>query len=364
MEGTNLKYVISNNVNIEKLEDGKYSIFIWNTQKNYVVGENEYKVLKAIEECRRFEEIYINNPSFSKEQINRIVQVFLKMGIIVEEGKNEKILFARAGVLKFKFKICNCNLLLKPESTMVRLMYYLLIYGALPILILGVISVREKIGLFTNASTYTQVSIYWYLLILFGATACHELGHAIVARKLNISVPEIGILIYFLYPVVYTNMSFTRLLKKRRDRMKCLLAGIFVNCMLVGLSLITVGAIDNLELIHILIVNATINFLVIATNLIVFFKLDGYYILQDFLGIQMMYEKSIEKFVSFIVKPFVFIVRRKAKRNISSLAPGTSYQSVNQNVQWEEFLLLYGAMCVCYIPLMIISVILNISFWF
>ncbi|MBR6622945.1 MAG: M50 family metallopeptidase [Ruminococcus sp.] len=357
------KLRLSKDLNIESLSSGKYSVFVGSTKKSYVIGQNEYNIMCMLDECGSSSLINKKTGYYSEEQLEKLVQFFLKNGI-AENGDVHKKRIVKDGFFKFKVSLLNGNKLFRSDSFMVKLFASIILYASLPVLIIGTILAfnNDSDVLKSVTHAFKNCPVYVYPILFFFLVMLHEAGHAIVTRSLKIPVSEIGLLIFIFYPVVYTNISFSRLLKKRRDRLKCLLAGIFTNHLITGASLAFIGIGANGIMRDILYVNAVINLLITLTNLIVFFKLDGYFILQDFIGIPMLYETSINSFISKLFTPVAYLRMRKAKKEnvtISSLASGTFYNSESGG-SYDLFYIVYGGLCFSYIPFMLLSFALTI----
>lgn len=363
MDDRSTRLRLAGDLNIERLSNGKYSVFVGSTKKSYVVGQNEYDIMCMLDECGSSSLLSGRTDYYNEKQIEKLLKFFFEKGI-AETGDTKKKHIVRDGLFRFKISLINGNKLFRSDSFMVKLSAVIIIYLSLPVMIVGTVLAASSDSnmIHSVAHAFRNCPIFVYPVLFFLLVMLHEAGHAIVTRSLKMPVSEIGLLIYVFYPIVYTNISFSRLLKKRGDRLKCLLAGILTNFLISGVSLTPIGFGADGIMRDILYVNAVINLLIALTNLVVFFKLDGYYILQDFIGIPMLYENSISLFVQKLFVPISYIRMNKAKKDnvtISSLASGTFYNSENER-SYDLFYTIYGALCITYIPFMLLSFVLTI----
>lgn len=363
MNESSTRIRLSGNLNIERLINGKYSVFVGSTKKSYVIGQNEYDIMCMLDECGSSSLLSRKTGHYTEEQTEKLLQFFLKNGI-AETGDVKKKRVVKDGLFRYKISLVNGNKLFRSDSIIVNLFAAIIIYISIPLLVAGTAFAfnndSDVLKSVTNA--FGNCPVYVYPVLFFLLVMLHEAGHAIVTRSLKMPVSEIGLLIFVFYPIVYTNISFSRLLKRRSDRLKCLLAGIFTNFLITGASLVFIGLGADGIICDILYVNAVINLLIALTNLIVFFKLDGYFILQDFIGVPMLYENSINTFINKLLVPAAYLRMHKTKKRnvtISSLARGTFYNSETVS-SYDLFYMIYGGLCITYIPFMLLSFALTI----
>ena len=351
------RYRLSRGLNIMEIGQGRYSVYVEAKQKNYVIGEKEFQLIRGIEENQTREEIVRSCPDFSEEQIDRLTEIFLNMGVLIPEGAMERTnrRFFRVGFLRYKLKLISGNSFAQTKSWRLKILSFIFLYTSLPVLGLGLWMWRDDREAILQPTLYLQCPFYFYFILFFLITVLHEFAHLTVTRNLGVSVPDLGLMIYGIYPVAYTNISFSRLLPRRRDRMKCLFAGVLMNCLLGGLSLIAGRFLTGAGR-PILLVNAMLNILLAAANLVVFFKLDGYFVLQDLLGIPHLYERSLEEVTRFFGTFFMKWIRRD-DRAISRMKAGVKVRQMNIAEEERVFFCIYGLLCTLYIPMMALSAI-------
>jgi len=120
--------------------------------------------------------------------------------------------------------------------------------------------------------------IYVFLLMLAGGLA-HELGHSFAAAAAGIGLRPIGLSVYLIFPVFYTNVSGIETVPLRdKALIDCggfIFQGIFLLLLLIAASL--TGAFVFAEAVRWIMV-------LVFFNLNPFFKTDGYWLYKDLQG--------------------------------------------------------------------------------
>ena len=65
--GEEKRYRLSRGLNIMEIGQGRYSVYVEAKQKNYVIGEKEFQLIRGIEENQTREEIVRSCPDFSEK---------------------------------------------------------------------------------------------------------------------------------------------------------------------------------------------------------------------------------------------------------------------------------------------------------
>jgi len=128
--------------------------------------------------------------------------------------------------------------------------------------------------------TATSENIVWATLLYLFSILVHEFGHATACRKFRASPGEIGFGLYLVYPVFYTSLTEAwRLPRKQRAIVD--LGGIYFQS-LFALILFCFFSITKQPcyLLSIAFITGTITF-----SLNPFLRLDGYWMLNDLLGL-------------------------------------------------------------------------------
>ena len=132
-----------------------------------------------------------------------------------------------------------------------------------------------------------------FAVTLSGVKACHELGHALTAKRYGCRVPTMGLALMVLMPVLYTDVSDAWRIVARRPRLLIGAAGMLTE---LGLALIATflwSFLPDGPLRSAAFLVATTTWITsLAINLSPFMRFDGYYLLADWLGVSNLQPRS------------------------------------------------------------------------
>ena len=276
-------------------ENSKAVITNRQTQKTFVIGKKESMVLLLIEKGYTIDSICHKCDFFTKNQIQQLIEEFIRMGIIKSDLENRKINF-----LKLKFHLVNPS---RIPQKLIHIYYYCFLFINMLLIFSAVVTgfsitvsdfLKDRIEFIQTFSVKNLqvIDLIALLLIVFISTIFHETGHMVTARHYNIPVTDMGIMLYWLIPTAYTNLTIINLCSSKRKKLSVMLAGIFSDLGIVGLSYIL---FINLPLRHYscyFLFGALYNMVSILTNLLVFIKFDGYYILEILLDEEHLQSQS------------------------------------------------------------------------
>jgi CRP-like cAMP-binding protein len=146
----------------------------------------------------------------------------------------------------------------------------------------------------------------------FIATFLHESAHAVTCKHFGGHIPEGGFNLYYFLPAFYVDVTEAWLQPWQR-RIAISAAGTYSGFVLSGLCCIVVWFLPGGFLATVLFKIAVVSYLDDAFNLMPLLKLDGYYILSDWLEIPRLRERAL----AFIAGPMwrtVFIDRQRLSR--------------------------------------------------
>lgn len=152
--------------------------------------------------------------------------------------------------------------------------------------IVALVSIRSLVdfnGFFRGSFTF------WIVLLLGLSTVFHEWGHIQASKKFGIQRGSIGFGFYYVFPVLFTDLTETYLLG-RSKRLVVGLSGIYFEW-IYGTLLFGVAIVFNSSII------AQVGLLVLIKsgyNLNPFFRTDGYWVLSDYLGIHHLKERAYQ----------------------------------------------------------------------
>lgn len=183
--------------------------------------------------------------------------------------------------------------------------------------IAAVISILNWESLFISMGTlFTFYSIPLVVLVIFTVMTIHEFAHGITLKHFGGKVEEMGFLILYFIPAFYCNVSDAWMLRKR-ERMWVTLAGSYVQLILWAFATIAWRLLAP-ETVASRICLITIAFTAIQTffNLNPLIRLDGYYLLSDFLEVPNLRQKAIAYVKSRLMIPLTGI-RPSGETNLS-----------------------------------------------
>lgn len=258
-------------------------------QKLYMLSFNEKQHLKVSEVAKKImdcfdgkktlnqiqSELNLADVNCTHEDLVKFVDDILVKNSILD-GMDDIIQIKKKSYMWFHFPIIDSNKL----SWLFRLLKVLYTKWAyIPlltlILICGSLSVYHIV---TQGMKLNSVNSIGIILLMYASLAFHEFGHVTAAYKQNVRVGHIGIGMYLFNPVFYVDMTNTWRLSSK-GRVLVDVGGMYFQLITI-IPLTLIGLVTQNEFIY--VINTSIMLLTIM-NLIPFIKLDGYWILCDYL---------------------------------------------------------------------------------
>ena len=142
-------------------------------------------------------------------------------------------------------------------------------------------------------SIFNLSSILVVITALFIFFVVHEFAHAVICHYYGGEVHEMGFLLLYFQPCFYCDLSDAWLFKEKRHRLAVTAAGPYFQLILMAVALIVwritmIGGVPN-DLARIIVI---ISWVTLLLNLNPLIKLDGYYLLSDWLDIPNLRRKS------------------------------------------------------------------------
>ncbi len=143
----------------------------------------------------------------------------------------------------------------------------------------------------TQLNTPAMWALGWLTIGL--AKLAHEIGHALACRRLGGECNEIGVAFLVFSPCLYCDVSDAAMFANRWHRIAVGLAGVYVELIIASLAAVAWWFLEpsllrNWCFLLVLITSVSS----IAFNLNPLLRLDGYYILSDWLGVPNLRERS------------------------------------------------------------------------
>ena len=199
-------------------------------------------------------------------------------------------------ILFIKLKAFKPGQFLERLTTLYRPLHRPFWFGVQGLIIIIGLSV-----LFANVEQFTVSlvelwrldSIVLMIASIFGLLVLHEFAHAVVCRLYGGEVREMGFLLIYFQPGFYCDLSDAWLFKHKWKRIAVTLAGPYFQLLILALSVIlwrvtTPGVFIN-DLAWMLV---TVNWINCLFNFNPLFKLDGYYLLSDWVDIPNLRRKA------------------------------------------------------------------------
>ncbi|MNJ99121.1 Peptidase family M50 [compost metagenome] len=141
-------------------------------------------------------------------------------------------------------------------------------------------------------------TLSWDGAVLYGAAiifakTCHELGHALTAKRYGCRVPTMGLAFLVMWPVAYTDTNEVWKLPDRRKRLTVASAGIITELGIAAwatLAWVWLPEGGPKQVAFLLSTTTWISTVVI--NASPFMRFDGYYILSDYLGLPNLHNRA------------------------------------------------------------------------
>ena len=162
-------------------------------------------------------------------------------------------------------------------------------------------------------SLFRPETIPTLLLVVFIVTSLHEFAHGLTCKHFGGDVHEIGFLLIYFLPAFYCNVSDAWLFKERGKRLWVSFAGVFLQIFIWALATIAWRVIDPATwLSSVLCITMVTSGLTTVFDLNPLIKLDGYYLLSDYLGIPNLRRKAFA-YLGSQIKAKLFSVARRGR---------------------------------------------------
>ena len=144
------------------------------------------------------------------------------------------------------------------------------------------------------------LSIYGFLLIfpvMFSVTTIHEFSHGLTCCHYGGKVHEVGFMLIYFNPAFYCDVSDSYMFPKRTNRMAVGLAGGYAQLTIWGICTMVWRVTDSSAFIHqVALIVVVFSGLQTLFNFNPLIKLDGYYMLSDFLEVPNLRAKALQTF--------------------------------------------------------------------
>ncbi len=195
---------------------------------------------------------------------------------------------------------------------------------------------------FQLTAIFHAADIVTIILCIFFVTIVHEYAHALVCRHYGGNVREMGFLLLYFQPCFYCNVSDAYLFPERRQRLLVTLAGIAAQLILWGgFAILWRITVEGYFLNRVFYLIAAVCFATTVFNFNPAIKLDGYYLLADYLRIPNLRQKA-----------FDYIWTRIRVRLFGCIPTGIVPSAREAKVYWR-----YGLLAIAYSLFLIIFIL-------
>src|SRR5262245_3590355 len=154
---------------------------------------------------------------------------------------------------------------------------------------------RELASCFAGAMRWETLALVW--LTLFGVTMAHEFAHGLTCKHYGGDVHEIGFLLLYFMPCFYCNVSDAWLFREKSKRVCVTFAGGYFELFVWAISVFVWRLTMTDSLVNYLaLVVLTVCGLQTLFNFNPLLKLDGYYLLSDWLDVPNLRQRAIGRF--------------------------------------------------------------------
>jgi putative peptide zinc metalloprotease protein len=239
--------------------------------------------------------------TFTAEILEKFIQNLGRLGLLEKEGREpgfvaERPRTIRGSLLYLRLKAFDPDLLFNRLVTKLRFFftpYFLVFSAALVFLAIGITVINwQDIGQDIQSLYHFQALFFAWLIVFLVITA-HEFAHGLACKHFGGEVHEIGFMLLYFQPAFYCNVSDAWLFPEKFKRLWVTFAGAYFEIFIWALATVSWRLTEH---------GTWVNFLalvVMATsgikslfNLNPLIKLDGYYLLSDFLEVPNLRQKS------------------------------------------------------------------------
>lgn len=169
----------------------------------------------------------------------------------------------------------------------------LALYGVLGLVALLLLAQRFDAYLATFSYFFSVGGVIAFGLTIAAVKTLHELAHAYVAKALGTHVRTMGIVLIFLFPVAYSDVTDSWRLRRRGERVGIALAGVLAELVLAALGVIVWCLAPPGLLKSVCFVVSSVTLVsTLLLNLNPGMRYDGYYVLSELLGIDNLQSRS------------------------------------------------------------------------
>ena len=221
---------------------------------------------------------------------------------------------------------------------------------------IGVTVVNRESLVFGLRTIFSIESFLLIYVTLSVVTALHELAHGITCRHFGGRVQDMGFLFMYFVPCFYCNVSDTYLFKEKRQRLWVIFAGAFFELFIWAVAVLAWRVIaPEAFLSRVCVIVIAVGGVKTLFNFNPLIKLDGYYLLADYLGIANLRKEALAS----LGRGF-----RRIVLNLPTEAPRPELAGRSiLSLRGDRFVALFGAAALAYTVLLLGYIVLLSGGW-
>lgn len=256
-----------------------YHVYDPANSRHFKLGAEEISWLRLVDGTRTVEDLRLLIP---REHFDDFFGVLNRLALLEGTAPPKKF-----EPMKIKFRTFRPNKWLERNKAAAVLYRQLLSVFTVPLLAINVLLLVIEWPQLQQGFTHLRfgwatVAVYLASLVLLGFV--HEFSHALVAKSRGANVPAIGVMLFYLTPAFYADVSGIALLGNRAHRIETLFAGIQANNVLVTGFFFLFFLAHGTAVAPFLTLPIALNAFVMVWNMVPFVEFDGYYILTELFG--------------------------------------------------------------------------------
>jgi putative peptide zinc metalloprotease protein len=239
--------------------------------------------------------------TFTPETLEQFVQNLGRLGLFEKNGSQPEFVtdrpkIVRGSVLYLRLKAFDPDHLFNRVVSKVRFFftpYFLVFSAALIFLAIGITVINwQEIGREIQ-SLYRFQALFFAWLIIFLVITAHEFAHGLACKHFGGEVHEMGFMLLYFQPAFYCNVSDAWLFPEKSKRLWVTFAGAYFEIFIWALATVSWRLTEHDTWVSFLalVVMATSGIKSLF-NLNPLIKLDGYYLLSDYLEAPNLRQKS------------------------------------------------------------------------
>ena len=283
------------------------------TQRFFRMREVEHRITQLLDGQASFTQIALKieeefGLKLPLEQLERFVEKLDEL-LFLESEKSEKKLAALGGrwekqdktflerALFVKLKAFDPDELVTKLEKKFQFVFspYFLALGLLLCFLAARVTVSrwDEFSGLTLGDLFRAQSILVVLFTIFATISLHEFAHAITLKHFGGEVRQMGFLLLYFQPCFYCDVSDAYLFSEKRKKILVTFAGVIFQIFLWSLSTLAWHLLpEGSAFGHLFFIASAFTLLTTLFNLNPLIKLDGYYILTDWVGIPNLRAKA------------------------------------------------------------------------